>query len=395
MSEQAHTAAPASRGWSSFSRAVITLGAIGLVFTLLSRVASIVAPAFLALNLVIVVYPVFRWLVRHRVPRTAASVVLLVLVLGIMGLFVWGVGYSVAAMINQLTSYSAQFTSMYHRLIEWLSSLGVGQDVLLARLKGVDPSSVLNAASSLLSSAQGGLSMLTTLVLALLFIAMDAGGAHGRLDIVRRNHPDFVAGIYSFAEGVRKYWVVSTVFGLIVAVLDWGALSLLGVPLALVWAVLSFLTNYIPNIGFVIGLVPPALIALFEKGWQTAVIVVAAYSVLNFVVQSVIQPKFTGESVGITATLSFISLFVWTIVFGALGALIALPVSLFIKAMLVDADPALRWIDPLISSSPGESELAPDVDVEGVNAPDPDPEAAAKPKAAEVTDGEVPASEGR
>ncbi|MDU3569079.1 MAG: AI-2E family transporter, partial [Cutibacterium avidum] len=150
------------------------------------------------------------------------------------------------------------------------------------------------------------------------------------------------------------YWLVTTVFGLIVALFDWAALLIIGVPLAGVWALFSFLTNYIPNIGFIIGVIPPALLALFGDGWVAALAVIIAYSVLNFVIQSIIQPKFAGDAVGLTPTMSFVSLLLWGWVFGALGTLIALPCSLLVKATLIDHDPGARWANALISSRPTE-----------------------------------------
>ncbi|WP_238705979.1 AI-2E family transporter [Serinicoccus marinus] len=136
------------------------------------------------------------------------------------------------------------------------------------------------------------------------------------------------------------------------ALLDVIALVWLGVPLALAWGVLSFLTNYIPNIGFVIGLVPPAVVALLANGPVNALLVVVVYSVLNFVVQSLIQPKFTGDAVGVTPTITFISLVVWAWVLGPVGALLALPATLLVKAVLIDADPAARWVNAFLASNP-------------------------------------------
>ena len=79
---------------------------------------------------------------------------------------------------------------------------------------------------------------------------------------------------------------------------------------------------------------------------------VVAYSVINLVIQSLIQPKFVGDAVGLSVTLTFLSLVFWTFVIGPLGALLAVPLSLFAKALLVDADPDSRWLDPLIA--PGQ-----------------------------------------
>jgi AI-2 transport protein TqsA len=99
----------------------------------------------------------------------------------------------------------------------------------------------------------------------------------------------------------------------------------------------------------VLGLVPPALLALLQGGVRQALLVIVAYSVINLVVQSLVQLKVVGDAVGLSVTLTFLSLVFWSYVIGPLGALLAVPLSLFVKALLVDADPASRWLDPLIA----------------------------------------------
>ena len=103
------------------------------------------------------------------------------------------------------------------------------------------------------------------------------------------------------------------------------------------------------DLGLVLGLLPPALLALLQGWVRQAVLVIVAYSVINFVIQSLFQPKFVGDAVGLSVTLTFLSLVFWTFVIGRLGALLAVPLSLFAKALLVDADPNSRWRDPLIA----------------------------------------------
>jgi predicted PurR-regulated permease PerM len=79
------------------------------------------------------------------------------------------------------------------------------------------------------------------------------------------------------------------------------------------------------------------------------------------VIQSVIQPKVVGDAVGLSATLSFLSLVFWAWVLGALGALLAIPLSLLVKALLVDVDPRARWLNPLI----GDTRTPPPVEASG------------------------------
>ena len=84
-------------------------------------------------------------------------------------------------------------------------------------------------------------------------------------------------------------------FGLIVAVIDTAVLWAMGIPAAVLWGLLAFVTNYIPNIGFIIGLVPVAVLALLEGGVGLMLAVIAVYSVINLVIQSIIQPRVVGD----------------------------------------------------------------------------------------------------
>ena len=337
---------------------IIVLGVAGGLGALLAlkQFSGIVGPFFLGLNLVIAAYPVQTWLVRHHWPRWLASVVVGLLLLLVLAGMLAGLVWSVASTVDQLTSYSAEFTAIWQVILGWLGGFGIDQSTLTNMFGQINPNSLLQPVQWLLSGVSTGAGLVVVIVLALAFLVMDVPSTAHRMERIARERPRVTGALDSFSRGVRNYWVVTTVFGLIVAILDGIALAVLQVPLPVVWALLSFLTNYIPNIGFVIGLIPPTLVALVANGWQTAVIVVIAYCALNFVVQSVIQPRFTGASVGVTATVSFLSLLVWGYVLGAVGTLIALPMTLLVKAFLVDPDPGARWVDALVASDPDKSD---------------------------------------
>ena len=107
-----------------------------------------------------------------------------------------------------------------------------------------------------------------------------------------------------------------------------------------------------PNIGFLIGLVPPALLALLTGGPSLMITVIVVYCVLNFIIQSVLQPKFVGDAVGLTTTVSFLSLIVWAYLLGPIGAILAIPASLLFKALLVDVDPDAKWLQLFLGDEP-------------------------------------------
>ena len=205
------------------------------------------------------------------------------------------------------------------------------------------------------------------------FFVVAVPGFEPRIAWLRRFEAAARAALAKFVNGTQNYLVMTALFGAIVGVLDTAALWLIGVPLPLVWGFFSFITNFIPNIGFVIGIIPPALLALLNAGWEQMVLVILVYSVLNVTIQTFIQPRFVGNSVGLSAEITFMSLVVWAFLLGPLGALLAVPMTLLLRAFFIDADPRTAWAAPLIDAQVDYPDEEPEPD------PDPAPETAATP----------------
>lgn len=261
---------------------------------------------------------------------------------------------SIGQLATVLPQYSAQFDVLIASGRQALVGFWIGPDQIEAATQGLNVGSVLGAVGGFLSGLSGLLSVIVLILALLLFFIADAATFSDRLDSIAADRPHIVGALESFARGTRSYLIVTAVFGAIVAVLDTAALAIIGVPLAVLCGVLAFITNFIPNIGFIFRLVPPALLALLTGGWQMLVIVVVVYCVLNIVIQSLIQPRYTGKSVGLSATVTFVTLLFWAWVLGPLGALLALPMTLLAKALLVDIDPRAKWADALLRTDAKE-----------------------------------------
>ena len=152
----------------------------------------------------------------------------------------------------------------------------------------------------------------------------------------------------SFAKGTRSYLIVSTVFGGIVAVIDTAALYLMGIPAPLLWGLLAFLTNYIPNIGFIIGLIPVAILGLLEGG--VALMLGGDRGLLRRQRGDPVgHPAQGGRGRRRAVRLADVPVpGLLGVGPGRLGALLAIPLSLLAKALLVDIDPSTRWLNPLL-----------------------------------------------
>lgn len=333
---------------------VVVLGlAAGVIIAAgIRAVPDIIGPVFLALVLTITVEPVRGWMVRHGAPRWLATLSVVIGVYAIIIGLVASAIIGVAQFASILPQYSDQMSSTLAGLREFLAGFGISAERTRDLIGNLDSSKIVSLVTSLLSVIGGVLSSLIFVITLLIFLAVDGAVFGERMNRVRAGREPVLGALNTFAVGTRKYFGVATVFGGIVAVLDWVALLLLGIPAAGLWGLLAFVTNYIPNIGFIIGIVPPALLALLIGGVGQMVAVVVIYCVLNFVIQSVLQPKFVGDAVGLTTTMSFLSLIIWSYLLGPIGAVLAIPASLLVKALLIDMDPHARWLQLFLGDEP-------------------------------------------
>jgi predicted PurR-regulated permease PerM len=334
---------------------VVLLGAAAAIIVAagIRSVAWLIGPVFLALVIVISVAPVQRWFRNRGWPRWAVTLVLVLAVYAVVLAIAIAVIVSIARLTTALPQYAAQSRQLTESVANLGARFGVGPAELRQAAESLDLGKLAALFGSLLSDVAGLAGNLVFVLTLLLFLSLESGSVGNRLARIEADRPEMREALGGFAHGTRQYMLVTTVFGLIVAVLDGIALALLGIPLAVLWGVLAFVTNYIPNIGFIIGLVPPALLALLIGGPGLMVVVIVVYVVLNFVIQSLIQPRFVGDAVGLSVTITFVALAFWTWLLGPLGAILAIPLTLLAKAVMVDVDPRASWVDALTSSAGG------------------------------------------
>jgi predicted PurR-regulated permease PerM len=357
MSPQPADRAPSTTGpgntTTTMPRSItVLLGILGVVALGIGTkaAAGIIAPTMLAIVLTIAVLPIRRWTRKHGWPSWLATLTALVAAYLILVVMVIGSVVCLIKFADLLPSYAADAKDLTKNAEDGLAQLGLSTSATSDALSKLDPTKLAGVLADLISGILGALSFLFFLVTLMFFFVVAVPGFVPRVAALQRTKPELAAAMGRFVRTSQTYLLMTALFGAIVAVLDAGALWLLGVPLPLVWGFFSFLTNFIPNIGFVIGIIPPALLALLDDGWKGLLLVVVAYSLLNVTIQTFIQPRIVGNSVGLSAEITFMSLVVWTFLLGALGALLAVPMTLLMRAIFIDADSRAAWVAPLIDA---------------------------------------------
>jgi AI-2 transport protein TqsA len=307
-------------------RLLIGTAAFVIIAAGIRQAAPLLNSILLAMLLVVAVVPAFEALRRRGMSRGLAAalttLLLAVVVLALLGF----IGVAGTRLVQVLPGYQDKAEALRQGLQNWLIARGIEPERVLS-LDLVDPNRLLGLASGFLSQVGKLLSQTLLLLLIVAFILAERG-LHGKALT-----PGGI--VESVARDVRQYLVITAITGLGFAVLVYVLMRAVGTDLALVWAVLAFIMNFVPNVGIILSLVPPVILTLLEFGWQRSLVVLAGFVVLNFVVDNLIKPRFMQSGLDVPPLLGLLSLVVWGYLLGAPGALLAVPLTIAVRRVVL------------------------------------------------------------
>jgi len=347
VSDPTPTAAPAYRD----GRYLLTGACIVVVIAGMRAAAPVLLPTLLAMMFAIVAIPPMWWLQKRGVPRWLA-VTLIMLAAAAAILFTSAV---VAGSIKQfhasLPEYRARLDELMTEVFALLGRLGV--DASPAELsQKLDTGAIWDVVGSTASGVVSMLSDLFLVLLLLIFMLFEANTFGGKL---RRaiGDPDADLGEYALAASrVYQYLFIKTCIsaatGVLVSLLTWAV----GVDFPLLWGMVAFMFNFVPNIGSIIAAVPAVMLAMIQHGPVTAGIVGGGFLVINLVLGNAIEPKIMGERLGLSTLVVFLSLVFWGWLWGPVGMLLSVPLTVIVKIVLEHSQ-QFRGAAVLLGNDPG------------------------------------------
>lgn len=339
-------ATPAPPLLSPTLRTLLGLAAAAVVIAGIFFAKEIVGPIALAIVIVVICEPLRVPLERRGWPRWLSTTSVIALAYGIllaMGALLWFAGNQFVRLVIGLTD-DGELGRRIDEFLAWLESLGITEQTTDSLAQALDPATLLRLASGIGGTVLAVATALFFVFAYVIFMAVDAARYRNVPGAFRAPHAAAIERITRLNSGIRRYFIVNAAFGAIVAIIDGLALWWMGVPGPAIWAVLAFVTNFVPNIGFVLGVIPPAILAFVVGDWPMLIGVIVVYSVVNVVLQVLVQPKFVSDAVDLSLTLSFFSVIFWTFVIGPLGAILSIPLTLATRALLLEPNPDALWL---------------------------------------------------
>lgn len=333
---------------SSSAKVLLVCACLIVVFAGIKAASVIMVPFLLSAFIAIACSPVINWASKYKIPR-ALSVTLVILFILIIGFMLAGlVTQSLAEFRQNMPQYTTQLASEFAWILDKLAvlNINVDQDLILSYL---DPGMAMSMATNFLAGMGNVLSNLFLILLTVIFMLFDAESMPKRIHVALADPEMQMSHIDRFLKSVNSYLAIKTLVSIGTGALIGTWLYILGVDHFLLWAVLSFLLNYIPNIGSIIAAVPAVLMAFVEFGFATAGLAGLGFLVVNTVMGNMIEPRFMGKGLGLSTLVVFLSLIFWGWLLGSVGMLLSVPLTMVVKIALESREES-KWLAILLSS---------------------------------------------
>jgi predicted PurR-regulated permease PerM len=272
--------------------------------------------------------PLPHWLIKRlRIGKTSALLLTLAL-LGTLNVVTVTLLYdSVARMKARLPEYDERFMGLFEKVLVFANAHGINFANLSAtKLSTSDK--VLEFTRVLLQQASGFLAdgLLISVLAWVFFVEMVEEPGAKRNPLSER--------LAYYGGGVQRYIAISAETGIITALANLVVLTAFGVDSPLLWCALYFLLHFIPNVGFILAMVPPSLLALLMLGWKKALLVAGGLIVTQMVTDYGLTPILMKKDMDISFLEITVSLMVWGFLLGPAGAILAIPLTITFKKFI-------------------------------------------------------------
>lgn len=335
-----------------FGYFAVVIAAIFIIIWGVRGLSGILNPILLALVITISLLPMPTALMRRGVKSGYALLITILLVVLVLVLIAWLVLVSLAQLNMDLPALTSGFEGQ-----QLIDEVATASPEALADevLRLLDRQQFNQLFAGIIGAVGGAVAQFFMTLLIFVFMLYTGLSLPNISKMGINPEATTTAGILNLTADVRRYIVLSTAINLVVGIANTILLWIVGVPFALLWGIVSWVLAYIPAVGYWLALIPPVLLAYSRFGIRTALIVFVGYAIINGTGANIITPRVLGKGLKISPLVVFISVFIWAWLLGAVGAILAIPLTMLLIVIL-DSFEATQWIASLMRYVPGSNE---------------------------------------
>jgi len=336
-----------TESFSTVSRVIIVTAAMVVIIAGMKQAAPLLVPFLLSVFIAVISFPFMSSLQQKGLPKALAIVVVIALVILLGFGFAVLVGSSLSSFSQSLPDYQQKITAQWLLLLQWFDGKGIAIDENVREM--INPGAAVAFLSSILKGFGSVLTNSFLILLMVVFLLMEAAGLTQKFSGISETgiKDDDAEFAQVFVDKLRHYMSIKTIISIATGLVIGVSLWLIGVDYPVLWGVLAFMLNFVPNIGSIIAAVPAVMLTLVQMGVSPAILVALVYLVTNIVIGSFIEPKYMGRGLGLSTLVVFVSLVFWGWVLGPVGMLLSVPLTITVKLAL-DSKAETVWLGHLL-----------------------------------------------
>ena len=331
---------------SKIYKTILTISGLIIIFAGLKIADKIVVPFFLSMFIALISFPLLNFFKSKKI-NTPVSVTLVLVTIMTVSLSIAAlIGTSLNNFRKSLPEYKEKISNEIDKVSLIAEKYGVSIDSNFL-YDYVDPNFIMQSVANTISAFGNVLTNYFLILFIVMFTLLEAAGFSNKLKSAFKNSSQSITNFHIFSENMNKYISIKTIVSIITGLLIYLSLSLIGLDHAVMWSLIAFFLNYIPNIGSIIASIPAIIIALIQFNFYYALLVALIYLIINIVMGSIIEPRYLGKELGLSTLIIFLSLIFWGWLLGPVGMLLSVPLTMIMKIALESNDDT-RWISILL-----------------------------------------------
>lgn len=327
---------------------LLTLASFVIVVAGMRAAQPLLVPFLLAIFISIICTGPMHWLQSRKIPPPLAILIIMLAMMVVGMTILTLIGTSVNDFTRAIPGYQEKLRVQTLALLPVLEKLGI-KITPGELLNYFDPGKAMQMVASTLARTGGVLTNTFLILLTVIFILLEAAGMPAKLRAALDNAEASLNSYERFVDSVRQYLAIKTLVSLATGILIALWLWVLGLDYPLLWGLVAFLFNYVPNIGSIIAAVPAVLLSLVQLGPSQTLLVAGGYVAANILIGSVVEPRLMGRKLGLSTLIVFLSLVFWGWALGPVGMLLSVPLTMIVKIAL-EVRPETAWLAILLGS---------------------------------------------
>lgn len=344
-------------------KTLLMLAALFVVLAGLKLAQGFFIPILIAFFIATVSFPLLNFLRVKKVPRAIA----VLLTVAFDFIFLAALAVLAITLIGDLqdkwnSRYAAEFSEHIRdgseSLAQTLTSHGVkdAEEKIaeavnnnLTNLQNIRFEKIWDVGTGVLGRVVGFFATsLITLILTV-FMLSEARMFGRRIEAISLARGPNLSRMLSATKDIQRFLAIKTAVSVLTGVLAGTLCWAAGLDFFVLWGILAFFFNFIPVVGSIVAGVPPTILALFIAGLPNAVVVAGGYLLINNFLGNFVEPMLVGRRFGISTLVVVVSVVFWGWLWGPLGMLLAVPLTMVLKVILEGSD-EFRWIGIAISA---------------------------------------------